>query len=262
MIRRLISALALVLLASSAWAQFADNLDPFIKGAVCAPGAVPTSGLVAYWKLNETSGTRNDSVGGLHLTDNNTVGTATGKACSSSAAFVAANQEYLGTTDNATLSVAGATSFMFAAWVYIDDKTASRTVMAKATTSDEYLLFYNSALDRYEFMFADAGLTYRRVPANTYGSPATNTWTLVIGWYDAGAGTVNIQVNNGAVDSASTGGATPYDGTGTFQIGAYRPASTPLSWSGLIDEAGFWKSTVLDSSGRSQIWNGGIGATH
>ena len=55
--------------------------------------------LVAYWNLNETSGDRADATGNGHtLTDNNTVGYATGKI-NNAASFVAANSGYLSIAD-------------------------------------------------------------------------------------------------------------------------------------------------------------------
>ena len=51
-------------------------------GADAAPLRLPsnpgTTGLVSYWALDETSGTRYDSHGSNDLTDNNTVGYTTG----------------------------------------------------------------------------------------------------------------------------------------------------------------------------------------
>ena len=52
------------------------------------------SNLVAYWNLDEASGTREDSHGSNDLTDNNTVGSATGKK-SNGADFESANSERL-----------------------------------------------------------------------------------------------------------------------------------------------------------------------
>ena len=50
--------------------------------------------IIAWWTLDETSGSRSDSHGTATLSDNNTVGYATGKQ-SNAASFVEANTEYL-----------------------------------------------------------------------------------------------------------------------------------------------------------------------
>ena len=72
-------------------------------------GSSLLTGLVSWWNLDETSGTRADSVGSNHLTDVNTVGYAAGKI-GNAASFVAANNETLSTEtalfeDDFTLSM-------------------------------------------------------------------------------------------------------------------------------------------------------------
>src|SRR5690606_5066683 len=87
-----------------------------------APSANPgTTGLVSWWTLGETSGTRYDSHGTNHLTDNNTVGSALGKLGGISAQFVAANIESLSINDNASLSLNN-TNFTIATWVKLSSK--------------------------------------------------------------------------------------------------------------------------------------------
>lgn len=51
-------------------------------------------GIFAHWPLDEESGTRYDTVDSNHLTDNNTVGFASGKI-GNAASFVASNGESL-----------------------------------------------------------------------------------------------------------------------------------------------------------------------
>lgn len=70
--------------------------------------------LVSYWKLDEASGSRADSVGSNTLTDNNTVTGASGKITTCSH-FTAANSEYLTVADNSGLSPS--TAFTFSCWV-------------------------------------------------------------------------------------------------------------------------------------------------
>ena len=58
-----------------------------------------TDDLVAYWTLDEASGTRSDSVGSSDLTDINTVTSAPG-ILNGAAQFTAANNEYFEVADN------------------------------------------------------------------------------------------------------------------------------------------------------------------
>src|SRR5688572_29665368 len=84
---------------------------------LAAPSALLTS-LIAHWRLEETSDTRFDAHSTNHLTDNNTVASATGKL-GTAASFTAANQESLAIADNAALSM-GDLDFTLAGWVYIN----------------------------------------------------------------------------------------------------------------------------------------------
>jgi hypothetical protein len=77
------------------------------------------TGLVSYWELEESSGTRNDSHGSNNLTDVNTVGVATGIQ-GDAADFVRANTESLTITDASQtgLDITGDMSLSF--WMNVD----------------------------------------------------------------------------------------------------------------------------------------------
>src|SRR3990167_1322919 len=79
--------------------------------------ATLTDGLVSYWTLDEAGGVRYDSVvaSANDLTDNNTVGSATGKN-NLAANFVAANGESLSSTAGAL--ALGDTNWTVAGWAY------------------------------------------------------------------------------------------------------------------------------------------------
>jgi hypothetical protein len=63
-----------------------------------------TDNLIAFWGLEEASGTRNDAHGSNHLIDNNTVGSATGRV-GTCANFDRFTDEHLSIVDNAALSL-------------------------------------------------------------------------------------------------------------------------------------------------------------
>lgn len=87
------------------------------------------SSAVAHWNLNESSGTRVDSVGSNDLTDNNTVGVDTGKF-GNAAYFDILNSEYLSINDNAALSM-GDVDFMLRAWIKLESTASSGVVIGK-----------------------------------------------------------------------------------------------------------------------------------
>src|SRR6185295_10218115 len=137
--------------------------------------------LVAYWKLDETSGSRSDSFGSNTLTDNNTVGSTAGKV-GNAAQFIQANTEYLSAADNAALSVADI-DFTFAFWVYLDSKTTGTSgnaalIVKESPAASEYEIIYaGDTTDRFIFtIFNSPGnTTSASVLANNFGSPSTGT---------------------------------------------------------------------------------------
>lgn len=216
---------------------------------------------LGWWKLDEPASSKNavDSMmkNPNNLTDNNTVTQAAGAKVGNAGQFTAANSEYLSVSDNAALSMGGNTSFTLGAWVYFDAKAAQRAILGKyqTTTNQEYLLWYNTTLDRFRFNVYSDGTdgTLTAVNADTLGVPATATWYFVLAWYD---GTnINISINNGAADTAAFS-AGVYDGAAPLEMGAN--SSLSFNWDGRIDEVGIWKR-VLTSAERTSLYNSGNG---
>ena len=223
-----------------------------------APITLPTiSSPSAYWKLEEASGTRADELGISTITDNGSVTRATGKI--GYAAQFNGTSQSLSHADSATLST-GDTDFTIGAWVNLSSKSGYRVIVAKYDTSinqREYLLYYDSITDRFKFTVSSNGTdrALTTVLANNLGSPALNTWYYVVAWHDATANTINIQINNGAVNSAShTTGV--LDSTSGFRIGANSEGFQYFS--GKIDSVGIWKK-VLTVIERAALYNSGIG---
>lgn len=96
--------------------------------------------LAAYWKLDEASGTRSDSAGSSHLTDNNTVTQSSGRV-GNAGQFTAANNEYLSVADNAALS-SGDVDITVAGWIYLDATFEHKGVLSKGayTVDLEYFV--------------------------------------------------------------------------------------------------------------------------
>lgn len=213
------------------------------------------NGLISYWELNEVSGTRYDSHGSNDLTDNNTVTSAGGKI-GNAASFVATNSEYLSVASNSSLQT-GDIDFTLCAWVYLASTGGQRPIMGKwdgFSPTVEYLLFGFEPSDIFTFIVRDSSdTTNTNIQASTFGAPSTSTWYFVVAWHDSVANTLNIQVNNGTVDSSSYSSGVK-SGTQAFWMG--RNAANYMD--GRIDGAGMWKR-VLTSSERADLYNKGNG---
>lgn len=217
------------------------------------------TGLVAYFKLDETSGNRADSFGSNTLTDNNTVTSATG-LFSTCASFASASSEYLSILDNAALST-GNIDFSIQAWVNLTTKVSNRVVVSKwGDSQNEYILYWDLPQDRWSFAVS-SNLTASTVLTGTNGgSPSAGTWYHLIAWHDAANDQIGICVNNGTPNTAVySSGIT--DGTHFFAIGRNGDTTFPQYLNGSIDEVGFWKK-VLTASERGQLYRNGAGLAY
>lgn len=234
-------------------------LHPLRRNLLCRSQSPLLTNLISHWRLDELSGAALDTHGGNTLTDNNTVTSAAGKI-GTARHFAVVNTEHLSIPDNAALSM-GDIDFTIACWVRFTTTTgAERCIVGKwRNTGDqrEYWLHYVNSLDRISFNVDPTGLgaaTYR-VVANTLGAPSTATWYFIVAWHDAAANTINIQINNGTVDSAAhTLGV--FNGTADFSIGSL--GGLFEFFDGQIDSFSVWKR-VLTSDERSFLWNNGSG---
>jgi len=97
--------------------------------------------LVAFWELEEVSGTRVDAHGANDLTDNNTVASTTGKV-GNCADFEASNSESLSIADNAALSMGVNQSFTVNCWVNMESNTNGAIVAKMSGSNGEYYVSY------------------------------------------------------------------------------------------------------------------------
>lgn len=214
--------------------------------------------LIAYWKLDETSGTRNDSVGSNHLTDNNTVTSAAG-IISNAAEFLAANSEFLSIADNTDLST-GDIDFTISFWVYFNATTPAALVGKWETSANrEYAVYLESNV--INFSVSTSGVSISgTVTAAALGLPSTGTWYFVVAWHDSINNTLNIQADNATPESTAYSSGV-VERAAAFKIGTLYDSPGVYDFSGRIDEVGFWKR-VLTTDERSALYNSGNGLAY
>lgn len=215
--------------------------------------------LVSYWALDEASGNRADSHGSNTLTDNNTVGSATGKI-NTAADVERSASEYLSCASNSELQT-GDIDFTLAAWVNLES-SQDMIIIGKDTDSPansrDYTLDYAEISPGvFRFRFYINGGAGGAIAVSSLAL-STSTWYYVLGWHDAAGNTVNVQVNNGSPNSAATGGASPNVSSAEFRVGARQYSGFQGYWDGLIDEAALWKR-LLTSDERTSLYNSGSG---
>ena len=230
-------------------------------------GGVPLPGnLVAYWEFEETTAVdRVDSHGSNDATIHNGVAsTASGKVGNASLFSPSAHCKV---SDNADVSV-GDIPFEWSGWVYPTDLGTTRVIVSQNQPTDSsdpkiaYALGYNSASNRFRFAMGDGGSNSAAVLADNLGAPSTATWYHLSAWHDPTADTINIQANNGTIDSQaySSGG---YDSDGPLVIGALiDTGSVFVPWFGRIDELSLIKNYIPTAADRTWRYNSGNGRSY
>lgn len=213
--------------------------------------------LISHWKLNESSGTRNDSHSTNHLTDNNTVGVGTGKL-DNAADFDYASREYLSITDNAAVSV-GDIDFSFTFWMKPESFSQLCIVVGKTNFGRHNGI---PSFCEYGFDLTTGGVLSFWVANSAFGtatwgsSLSTATWYFVRGWHDSVSNVVGIVVNEGTPVTTSYSGGVA-NRSDPFVIGTLYGFSSN-SFDGLVDSVSFWKK-VVTSVEAGEIYNSGNG---
>jgi hypothetical protein len=227
---------------------------------VLVAGGDMGASFVGGWEMETGAGLIADSGPNSYtLTNNNVVTSVAGKV-GNAGSFVAASSQSLSRASEVGLQM-GDIDFTIAAWVKMTTHVAHHVFVSKFNTGAanfEYQLIYNVGVDRFlMYVYKADGVG---VTANDITVPANGTWYLLIGWHDATADTVNIQVNNTAAISAATGAALQAAGTGNLGIGYRALAGSELYANALIDQVMIWKR-VLTSTERTALYNSGNGIT-
>ena len=238
--------------------------DPAYSAASGAiAGMSLLTGLVAHWKLNETSGVRYDSTAnGYDLTDNNSVGYAAGKMGN---AAVFTGTEYL---SNPLVSVAGSSAMTASIWI----KTSSNNA-AQQTFFGSWNFAQGLSPNPCEFMLARYGTTLEAAVALSGGFDNQRD---IFGWHGAGpeiadgdwhhlvlvfTGTqILVYCDNVEVYASPTFASDTINvGVPSFMIGnSLQTIFGAVPFEGDLDSASIW-SRALSSGDIAALYNTGSG---
>lgn len=227
------------------WRNFFLLLTFFICGVLWhAPEAHAALILQSYWNLDETSGTRVDSVGSNNLTPINNTPSVTGYD-GNAASFPIASSTYLTIADTDSLSTTGSTTFKISMRVKLLSKSGTQVFVGKydGTGQGEYAVYYEHSYRRFVFSTYSAnGLGNHYVLADALGEPQLNTWYLIEVIHDGLANT-NVITVNGTYSNVLTGVGKHQDTNAPFRIGAF--GTGPSYYAGaVIDEVRFYKAPI------------------
>lgn len=234
------------------------NLSTLIAAGVLGGGVTVSpllTDLSAYWKLEEASGTRMDSHGGYHLTDNNTVTQNTG-ILGNAAQFTAANFESLSVTKDAGLEIGNADATIWG-WIYLDS-LSDRFLAAVSTgnTNQEWRIGRSQGSLKFLFNVWDSLGT--SISYMSTLDAVVSTWYFIAGRFRASDGKGSMRVNTTDTGFINGGSGPAVGGIrtvgSTFYLGRYLAAYH----GGRLDAVGFSKRLLTDEE-LDSLYNGGTG---
>tara|TARA_R110000744_G_scaffold30606_3_gene72360 strand:+ start:1841 stop:2656 length:816 start_codon:yes stop_codon:yes gene_type:complete len=248
-------------------AATATIVGAFISFPAPAAPSTLTDGLMAYWPLDEASGTRADShSNSLDLTDNNTVSQGTGHVYANAADFEEATFEYL---SRASTDLLQPLSFSISLWIKPEDLTGPVTPFISkydATDSEQsYLLYYYPPDNKlfwavYENDGAGGpGGSVTQVITAAYPMSSGSWYHIVVTLDDLNE--IQLIINDGTPLTASMG-ESMYQSSSDFGIGTIfdggSPAPGPPHYDGLMEATSFY-NRVLTAAEITSLYNSGAG---
>jgi hypothetical protein len=231
-----------------------------------------TTSLVAYWKLDEESGTRADYFSTHDLALGTEPGYVAGKI-GNAAAFTAASSEYLTAGNDSAFD--NPTDFSVSFWIKGSGRTTNDGILSKEATNDYgagyFVRLFANNHGTYPGklivgLLSANGATYKYRIGNTT-TLTDNAWHYVLivvnsAEFTSGTSTgIHIYIDGGA-DEGITGGASGALGsmanTGNFLLG--RDGDDGYYSNNSIDEFGFW-TKILSAQEVTDLYNGGSGQT-
>lgn len=244
-----------------------------ITGHAPPPGTIASGGfgghatlndcLVAYWRLDETSGDALDATGNNHtLTDVNTVTTASGKINTARQFTLASSESFLMAADHAAFDVGATQNFTVTCWVYLDSldpSSSPRIAMHRASRFPDrgWWLGYFAG---NEFQFTVTNST-NSVAASNFpagGTIATGTWYFLAGRCYAADSPKHIKLDVNAVTVEEKFSADAWAEEATAKLRMGRQDSAAWFMDGRIDEAAYF-DCVLSDAEITALYNGGAG---
>jgi hypothetical protein len=209
--------------------------------------------LISYWQLDEESGERADAHGANDLTDNNTVGYATG-IIGNGADCEASNSETLSISDGSQTGLDITGDLSVSAW--FKPETVAETQLVSKWHHVSYTS-YNTGLGPNGLSWINnadtSGYGYTNYqPAYTIN---TGTWYHLVTVYDADQGLVEFYINGTSVASSTGMDTSIADSAASFRLCARDNGG---QYDGMIDEVAIWNK-VLTASEVADLYNGGEG---
>jgi len=214
--------------------------------------------LVAYWDMDEVSGTRVDSASSNDLADGSSVGSAAGKL-GNGADFELASTDYIWTSANQQLNIESH-SFTIATWIKIESYSGSGAIatMWNGTNAQSSYYLYTDAADSKVKFYSITGTGTGGQSVFSSATVSTGAWHFVVADYNRESHSLNLQIDNGTIATTALTNIPIETATNAFVIGSHNGGGN--YYDGMIDEMGVWKRT-LTTQERTDLYNGTTGNT-
>jgi len=206
--------------------------------------------LIAYWRMDEASGTRYDSVGSMNLAQSGSVGSDTGKLGTRCATLGATSVGMQ--ASGASLGALNSETVFFAGWYRLDSVSgASAKPIAMLELNNGGASHLQLAI-KYDHTIGK--IIAETADETTIASPAISvgTWYHILATWNGPL--VNLYVNN---NGSSDGTHTDRDGHWNVTQIAFGNSSSGHSFS--VDDWGIWDESP-SSTDRGDLYNSGSGA--
>jgi hypothetical protein len=220
------------------------SFDPKFIHFSTAAGSSLLTGLVSYWKLNETGAGANavDEKGLNTLTNNSATTNQSGKL-GTSFSFASASTSNL---DTSATSYNLTSAFTISIWVKTSSSGLYKFAVSNYTDPDGWCM----GMDDSGHLDFEVGSAY----VTSVATINTNAWVHLVGVWSGGAVTAFV---NGTKSTGSSVASVSYP-SNHFKIGN-REAS--YYWDGNLDEVGIWNRALTDGEVAS-LYNSGTGVTY
>lgn len=206
-----------------------------------APAAVTVPQAVSWWPLNDddTAGTAADTMG-AHTATGANISWCNAAAYGNCAIFNGTSSDF--TTSGPVLDTAPGSSFTVSAAVDLTTTAGFQTIVSQDGTYDSgFFLQYIGATNQWAFARVtgdtDSGPAGIRALSTT--KPALNTWTRLVGVFNASDDQMSLYVN-GVLQGTATD-STPFAASGDLAIGRGQFDGQPTDWfAGVADQIEVW----------------------
>lgn len=211
--------------------------------------------LVAWYDMDETSGTRYDAHNSYDLTDVNTVGYGTGQT-GNAADFEADNTTEALYNQNAKWYNMRTADFTYVMWVKLETVGTNRVIDVSDPGGD---FVFNCGIEATYIYVIPNGVNGTAAVVHNV-TINTGTWYMLIIEYTHSTGTWSLSLNNDTPTTSTVNGQlkTPTGSAGNFRLTIGQHQNLPRPLDGLVDQYVIWER-VLTSQEKPDLYASGSG---